>query len=176
MWKPTVAGMPPFFPTLPRLWLWSIINPIMREILMRCALESDFGVIIRAILPVVESWSWTEACSVAQSEKKKCCYACRSCSHLCLNQQLYIICFLLVRESSLTPLCLLGSTSPSDSSVWMMLWRLATFPGESRKWQQLKEQRTTDSFNIMHNCNIILIAVSHAPPKLFSGTFIGVGE
>lgn len=123
----------------------SIINPIMREILMRCALESDLGVIIRAILPVVESWSWTEACSVAQSEKKKCCYACRSCSHLCLNQQLYIICFLLVRESSLTPLCLLGSTSPSGSSVWMMLWRLATFPGESfRKWQQLKEQRTTD--------------------------------
>lgn len=38
---------------------------------MRCALESDFGVIIRAILPVVESWSWTEACSVAQSEGKK---------------------------------------------------------------------------------------------------------
>lgn len=43
----------------------------MIEILMRCALESDFGVIIRAILPVVESWSWTEACSVAQSEEKK---------------------------------------------------------------------------------------------------------
>lgn len=37
---------------------------------MRCALKSDFGVIIRAILPVVESWSWTEARSVAQSEKK----------------------------------------------------------------------------------------------------------
>lgn len=124
----------------------SIINPIMREILMRCALESDFGVIIRAILPVVESWSWTEACSVAQSEgEKKCCYACRSCSHLCLNQRLYIICFFLVRVSSLTPLCLPSSTSPSDDLVWMMLWRLATFPGESvRKWRQLKEQRNTD--------------------------------
>lgn len=85
---------------------------------MRCALESDLGVIIRPILPVVESWSWTEACSVAQSEgkKKKCCSACRSCSHLCLNQQLYLICFFLLRESLLTPLCLLGSTSPSDSS------------------------------------------------------------
>lgn len=63
----------------------NIINPIMREILMRCALKSDSGVIIRVILPVVESWSWTEACSVAESERK-CCYACRSCSHLCLNQ------------------------------------------------------------------------------------------
>lgn len=61
----------------------SIINPIMIEILMRCAMESDFGVIIRAILPVVESWTWMEVCSVAQSDgKKKCCYACRSCSHL----------------------------------------------------------------------------------------------
>lgn len=38
---------------------------------MRCALESDLGVIIRPILPVVESWSWTEACSVAQSEGRK---------------------------------------------------------------------------------------------------------
>lgn len=75
----------------------NIINPIMREILMRCALKSDPGVIIRVILPVVESWSWTEACSVAVSERK-CCYACRSCSHLCLNQWLYIICFFLQRD------------------------------------------------------------------------------
>lgn len=75
----------------------NIINPIMREILMRCALKSDSGVIIRVILPVVESWSWTEACSVAESERK-CCYACRSCSHLCLNQWLYIICFFLQRD------------------------------------------------------------------------------
>lgn len=74
----------------------NIINPIMREILMRCALKFDSGVINRAILPVVESWSWTEACSVAESERK-CCYACRSCSHLCLNQWLYIICFFLQR-------------------------------------------------------------------------------
>lgn len=81
----------------------SIINPIMREILMRCALKSDSGVIIRVVLPVVESWSWTEACSVAESERK-CCYACRSCSHLCLNQWLYIICFFLQREAH-SPLC-----------------------------------------------------------------------
>lgn len=122
-----------------------IINPIMIEILMRCALESDFGVIIRAILPVVESWSWTEACAVAQSEGKKCCYACRSCSHLCLNQQLYIICFFLLRESLLTPLCLLGSTSPSDSSdqndcstssllLLEIVWAQTRFQWEKRGW------------------------------------------
>jgi len=75
----------------------NIINPIMREILMRCALKSDSGVIIRVILPDVESWSWTEACSKAESERK-CCYACRSCSHLCFNQGLYIICFFLQRD------------------------------------------------------------------------------
>lgn len=88
----------------------STISPIMREILMRCALKSDSGVIIRVILPVVESWSWTEACSVAESERK-CCYACRSCSHLCLNQWLYIICFFLQREFLITPFCVLGLTS-----------------------------------------------------------------
>lgn len=115
-WKPTNAGTPPLFQLSHASK--SIINPIMIEILMRCALESDLGVIIRPILPVVESWSWTKACSVARSEgkKKKCCSACRSGSHLCLNQQLYLICFFLLRESLLTPLCLLGSTSPSDSS------------------------------------------------------------
>lgn len=53
--------------------LKNIINPIMREILMRCALKSDSGFIIRVILPVVESWSWTEACSVAESEKMLLC-------------------------------------------------------------------------------------------------------
>lgn len=95
----------------------NIINPIMREILMRCALKSDSGVIIRLILPVVESWSWTEACSVAESERK-CCYACRSCSHLCLNQWLYIICFFLQRDFKLTSLCVLCSTSLLDKVDW----------------------------------------------------------
>jgi len=55
--------------------------------------------LIRVILPVAESWScMTEACSV--ESERKCCYACRSCSHLCLNQWLYIICFFLQRDFS----------------------------------------------------------------------------
>lgn len=84
---------------------------------MRCALKSDSAVIIRVVLPVVESWSWTKACSVAVSERK-CCYACRSCSHLCLNQWLYIICFFLQRDFQLTPLCILSSTSLLDKVDW----------------------------------------------------------
>lgn len=95
----------------------NIINPIMREILMRCDLKSDSNVIIRVILPVVESWSWTEACSVAEKERK-CCYACRSCSHLCLNQWLYIICFFLQRDFQLAPFCCLCSTSLLDKVDW----------------------------------------------------------
>lgn len=83
-----------------------------KKILMRCVLKSDFCVIIR-VLPVVESWSWTEGCSVAVSERK-CCYACRSCSHLCVNQWLYIICFLFQRDFQLSPLCVLLSTSLLD--------------------------------------------------------------
>lgn len=53
----------------------------------------------------------------------KCCYACRSCSHLCLNQRLYIILLLsserrLARSPEPPPRRALGSASLLGDADW----------------------------------------------------------
>lgn len=60
---PTRRRFPPGPKRLPKA-------PIMRENINEAVLESDSRVIIRATLPVAQSRSWTEAHSVAQSERK----------------------------------------------------------------------------------------------------------